>query len=256
MREAGVAEVAEELVRACKVLFKLGIVDVIGHMSVRVGQDRILIKPRPVSWFHLTVDDLILMDLQGRRLDNVKTERPVVREWPIHTEIYQTRPEVNSVLHCHPFDSVLMASLDIQLEPMNRDAMFFPGGVPVWDNRECLVDKQTMVETRELGTDMVAAMGSHRVMILKHHGIVAADRSVGDVVRTVYYLERAAKAHLAAAMIKTPPFMPRDLARDIEEAWTLDRPGFGLGSPSRVVPDEQWAMLKGYLLAPGDDRRE
>ena len=40
----------EELVRGCQVLFKLEIADMIGHLSARLDDDRILIKPRPVSW--------------------------------------------------------------------------------------------------------------------------------------------------------------------------------------------------------------
>jgi ribulose-5-phosphate 4-epimerase/fuculose-1-phosphate aldolase len=239
-----------ELVRACKVLFKLGVVDFIGHLSVRLPGERILIKPRPVSWYHLTAKDLIVIGMDGRREDGVVTERPSVREWPLHAEVYRARPDVGSVLHCHPRDSVLMATLGLQLEPIDRDAMNFPGGVPVWDDRDCLVEHQTMVETPRMGQSVAGALGTGRALILKHHGVVVVGPEVGDVVRTANFLERAAQTHLMAAGVKPQPFMDPALAKDIEAAWQEDRPGFGLSSPSRVVANEQWAMLQRYYIEP------
>jgi L-fuculose-phosphate aldolase len=242
------SDLRRELVRASKVLYKLGIADLMGHLSVRLDAEHFLIKPRPVSWLRLKPDDLLVMDLDGRRMDGVATERPPVRESPIHTQVYRARPDVSSILHCHPFDSVMMATMGLTMEPINRDAMNFPYGVPVWDNRTCLVDHQTMVETVELGDDLARTLGNGRALIIKHHGIVIADRTPGDVVRAAYYLERAARAHLTAAMIKPQPFMSPDLARDLDDIGLRDPGGFGLSSPSRVVAEEQWRMLQEQYL--------
>ena len=229
-------------------LYGLGIVDFIGHLSIRLDDERMLIKPRPVSWYHLTVDDLIVIDMEGRREDGVVTERPPVREWPLHAEVYRARRDVRSVLHCHPRDSVLMATLGLKLEPIDRDAMNFPGGVPVWDDRACLVEHQTMVETGTMGKSVAASLGAGRALILKHHGTVVVGPEVGDVVRTANFLERAARTHLLAASLRPPPFMDPGLAGAIEAAWQADRPGYGLSSPSRVVAREQWAMLQRYHI--------
>ena len=40
-----------------------------GHLSARLDEGRMLIKPRPVSWWALAPDELIVMDFHGRRVD-------------------------------------------------------------------------------------------------------------------------------------------------------------------------------------------
>ena len=129
MSNGELEELREELMKACKVLYNCGVVDMVGHISARIDGERILIKPRPVSWFNLTVDDLIVMDFSGKRVDGPPSERTTVMEWPIHTEVYRARPDVRSVLHCHPTDSTLVASMDIEFEPLTRELLYFAGGV-------------------------------------------------------------------------------------------------------------------------------
>src|SRR4051812_43193115 len=141
-----------------------------------------------------------------------------------------------------------MAAVGIPWEPLNRDAMLFPGGPPIWDDRECLVQHQTMVETTAFGSSIANTLRDRYAMILAHHGIVVAHDMIGDVVRTAFYLERAAQAHLTAASIKAPPFMSEELKKDINDVWTRDEPGFGLSSPARVVANEQWAMMQAHYL--------
>ena len=82
----------EELVRACKVLYasKAAGDGLAGHLSARLGEQRILIKPRPVSWWRLGPEDLIVIDFDGVRVDRFG-EASGVREWPIHARIYTDR---------------------------------------------------------------------------------------------------------------------------------------------------------------------
>ncbi len=242
------ATLRAELIKACRILYKLGIVELIGHLSARIDEECALIKPRSVPWRTARPQDLVVMRIEdGRRLDG-SSDRPVVVEWPLHTEMYKTRPDVNAVLHCHPYDSVLMAALDIKVEPINRDAMLFPGGVPVWDDRECIVDRMTMVDRQDFGQDVARTMGDGTAVILKHHGVVVAGRSIGNVVLTAHYLERTARAHITAASVKLQPFMDPALVRDIEVLWKRDEPGYGLVAPHSLIADEEWEMMKQYHL--------
>jgi ribulose-5-phosphate 4-epimerase/fuculose-1-phosphate aldolase len=57
----------EELVKGCQVLFATGAGGggLAGHLSARLDDERILIKPRPASWRSLTAADLIVIDFQG-----------------------------------------------------------------------------------------------------------------------------------------------------------------------------------------------
>jgi ribulose-5-phosphate 4-epimerase/fuculose-1-phosphate aldolase len=241
-------ELREELVKACKVLYACGVVDLVGHMSARLDDERILIKPRPVSWFNLTADDLIVMDFNGQRLDGPPTERTTVMEWPIHTEVYKARPDVNAVLHCHPVDSTLMASLDIEMEPLTRELLYFAGGVPVHDSRECLIEHHSLIDTVELGEEVAEVLGPDAAAILKYHGNVIAGRTIGEATVAAFYLERAAQTMLKASDARPLPAMDAERKAEAVEAWK-HYPRF-----SPVIVAERWEMMKGYYL--DRDRRQ
>ena len=91
----------EGLVKACKVLYAVKAAGdgLGGHLSARLDEQRILIKPRPVSWQGLKPEDLIVIDFDGTRVDGPGGS--AVREWPVHAQIYKTRPEVQCVWPLH-----------------------------------------------------------------------------------------------------------------------------------------------------------
>src|SRR5260370_37670565 len=88
----------EDLVKACKVLYAARAAGdgLAGHLSARLDEQRILIKPRPVSWWKLEPRDLIVIDFNGARVDR-PGEPSGVLEWPIHARIYSARSEVQCV---------------------------------------------------------------------------------------------------------------------------------------------------------------
>ncbi|MGH2365381.1 MAG: class II aldolase/adducin family protein, partial [Chloroflexota bacterium] len=70
MARAEERELREQLAESCRVLARLGLVDYMGHPSVRLpGTDRVLIKPRHSlrirSQDRLKPDDFVLIDLDG-----------------------------------------------------------------------------------------------------------------------------------------------------------------------------------------------
>src|SRR5690349_16088871 len=147
-----------QLVRGCQVLFATGAGGdgLAGHLSARLDDERILIKPRPASWKSLTPDDLIVIDFRGRRVDGPATERSEVREWPIHAQIYRARPDVACVMHAHPTASTLMAALGIAIEPLDQDCTMFVDQVPVLDN--CALS----ISSPALGDEVAGALGKSR----------------------------------------------------------------------------------------------
>src|SRR4051812_8879365 len=196
----------EELVNACKVLYRAGIVDLAGHVSVKLDDERILIKPRGVSWMKVTPDDLVLINFQGQHIGGTPGEKPPLQEWPIHTEVYKARPDVAAVLHAHPPDSTLMASLDIQMEPLTRDLVTFGSGVPMMDSPD---DPDALINTPQNGAAVAAALGDENTVLLKYHGNVVAAESIGGVCLTAYTLERAAQAMLKVASVRPLPVLSR-----------------------------------------------
>ena len=229
----------EELVKACKVLRATGAGGdgLAGHVSARLDGDRILIKPRPASWKSVTPAGLIVLDYQGKRIDGAADDRSEVREWPIHAQIYQARPDVACVMHAHPSASTLMASLDIAVEPLDQDCAGFVDQLPVLDN--CAVS----IATPALGDEVARALGKVKALLLKNHGSIVAGPSIADVCVTAYRLEKVAETMLhAAALAKLPLISPERKA-----ALLAARKAAQPARPESSS-EERWRMLQDYYL--------
>ena len=229
----------EEMVKACKVLYAVKAVGdgLGGHVSARLDEQRILIKPRPVSWWRLGPQDLIVIDFEGNRVDGPSSNRSAVREWPIHAQVYRARPDVKCLLHAHPVASILMATLNIQIEPLDQDCAAMVGKLPVLDNGA------VSISTPELGDDIARALGKAAVLVIKNHGSVVTGPDFPSVCVTAHRLEKVAETMLrAAAVTKLPIMSPKASATVMQSREAVDSAMKG------GLDQERWQMLQDYYL--------
>ena len=157
---------------ACRILANAGLAeDILGHVSVRVGHDKMLVRcrgPREQGLLFTLDEDIRVVDLDGR--GEAVDGWAVPGELPIHAELLRARPDVESVVHCHP-PSVLIAGVaGVALRPV-FGAFNIPAarlaldGVPVYP-------RAVLVRRPELGRELVQAMGPAPVCVLRGHGIV------------------------------------------------------------------------------------
>ena len=229
----------EELVQACKVLYAVKAAGdgLGGHLSARLDEQRILIKPRPVGWRALKPEDLIVIDFLGKRVDGPADGRSAVREWPIHAQIYAARPDVRCVLHAHPRASTLMAALGIAVEPLDQDCASFVGRLPVLDN------SAVSISTPALGDDVARTIGKMGAMLLKNHGCIVAGPEIAYVCVTAQRLERVAETMLSAASLTSLPVMPPQTQAAVLQAREAAEPAAQPG-----LYRERWQMMREYYL--------
>ncbi len=233
------SDLRAELVNACRVLYACGAAGdgLGGHLSARLGE-RILIKPRPVSWWKLTPEHLIVLDFDGKRVDQ-PGEPSGVKEWPIHACIYAARPDVNCVFHAHPASSTLLAALGITVEPLDQDCAALTDRLAVLDNGA------VSIATPALGDEVARTLGSLSTLLIKNHGCVVAGESVAEVCVAAHKLERVAETMLRAAQLaKLPLLSPEEKA-----AILAARKGVEASSMNQ----ERWRMLQDYYLDRAHD---
>ena len=223
--------------KACRILYSARVAGdgLGGHLSAKLDDARILIKPRPVSWWRLEPRDLIIIDFNGKRIDGPADERSAVREWPIHAQIYRSRPDVGCVLHAHPTASTLMAALGIAVEPLDQDCASFTDKLPVFDNGA------VSVSTIQRGDDVARALGKDGAVLLKNHGCAVAGAGVADVCVTAHRLEKVAETMLHAASLAKLPVMSPEARATVMAARKAAEPG---GRQN----NERWQMLQDYYL--------
>jgi ribulose-5-phosphate 4-epimerase/fuculose-1-phosphate aldolase len=163
---------------ACRILAQQGLAaDVLGHVSVRLDADRILLRcrgPQDRGLLFTVADDIREVDLDGR--GDLDGGYGVPNEFHIHTELFRARPDVQAVVHAHPRDVMVADLAGVQLRqvfgayniPASRLANT---GVPVYP-------RSVLVRTPELGRAVAAAVGDAGACILRGHGIVTTGESV------------------------------------------------------------------------------
>jgi L-fuculose-phosphate aldolase len=189
-------ELREKLALGCRILAMEGHADVIwGHMSVRDPRDpsRFWMKASGVGLEEITADDLVLLDFDGNKVAGMRQRH---NEFPIHAEVFRRRPEVMAVVHTHPPLPTVLGSSGHTITPVTHEGCFFyPPAIPVFD------EMTDLIVTREQGTAVAKALGDHRALFLKNHGIVIATASVEEAVVASMLLEKATRAQMAAIAI-------------------------------------------------------
>jgi L-fuculose-phosphate aldolase len=181
-------ELADDVLFGARVLYR-ELDDVFGHVSGRLPREakregllfaRMRIAPAP-----LDPDEVMEIDFSCRR---IKGTQHISGETFIHTEIYKARPDIGGVVHAHPFHVVVLSATGRKLQSFNPSSISFLGGVPVLGSQ--------LIYSENDGREIAEKLGQGKAVILRNHGAVTAGRSVAEAVVTMYYLERAAYAHL------------------------------------------------------------
>lgn len=191
----------EDVLVAAVILFRLGLVDYMGHASARLpGSDRILIKPRHSESMRvpsdLTADRVLTLNLAG---EVVGGEEIPPSERFIHTEIYRVRPEVGGIVHTHQIYATAFGSAGREILPiLHVEAPLVAGGVPFFPKSE-------LIRTQELGAEVARTLGDKPVCHLQGHGIVAVGRDIREAVIRAIQLERLARANMMVAQLGAQP---------------------------------------------------
>ena len=201
--------------QACRILAVEGLVEgTLGHVSVRAGDDRMLIRCRGTDDEGLMFagdDDVRLTDFSGAIIGPDEGYR-VPKELPIHGELLRARPEVNAVVHAHPPAVLVCGVAALELRPVfgayNIPAMRMAlEGIPVYP-------RSVLISGPGLAQEMIAAMGDRPVCVLKGHGITVTGESVEQAVVRALNLNALATVTLevARAGARAEPIPAEDIA--------------------------------------------
>jgi 3,4-dihydroxyphthalate decarboxylase len=208
--------------QACRILAANELIEgILGHVSARVGEDAMLIRCRgPADRGVLFTEpvDVRLVTLDGEHLEQ-SDGFEVPNELPIHGELLRARPNANSVVHAHPWSTLVSGVAGLELRPVfgafNIPAMRMAAkGVPVFP-RSCLITR------KDLATEMIAAMEGRDACVLRGHGITVAGRSVQAAAVRALDLDTLARVTVRLAQAGAAPAEP------ISEADMAELPDLG-----------------------------
>ena len=170
-----------------------------GNISVRLPGDRVLCTCTGISKGRMDRDDLIVCDLDGKKLEGAR-ER--TSEIAMHLAIYRIRPDVCSVVHAHPPVATGFAvagrPLTLALLP---EVIIGLGSVP-------LAEYGTP-GTPALADTMLPYIPQYDSILMRNHGLVCYGEDVYKAFFKMETVEHFARITLVAELLGGPKILPK-----------------------------------------------
>lgn len=200
-------ELRTMLADAIRMMERAEVIDFNGHFSCRLpGTPHFLINSGASVRSALTAADIVAIDLDGKLVEG---EAVPPMEFHIHAEVYRRRPDVQSVAHTHPLWSTLFSMAGQSVEPVIMQAAVL-GPIQSFP-------KTASINQRALAEELVAALGPHRVILLKSHGAVVVGADIVETFVLGIYLEETARRQYLARALGEPAALS---AAQLEEIGT------------------------------------
>jgi ribulose-5-phosphate 4-epimerase/fuculose-1-phosphate aldolase len=209
-------ELVEKLVLANHILYRHGVLDAWGHISVR--------DPVDPSRFWMTCDrapalvtaeDIIEYDADSEPID--AGGRRVFLERFIHGEAYRARPDVNAVIHSHSPEIIAFGVSETPLRPITQVAGFLEDGAPVFDLHEVDPTPNLLIVNREQAAAVAERLGAAAIVLLRGHGEVTVASSVELLVWRAYYANLNARQLRQALSLGPVRYLTPEEARFASE---------------------------------------
>jgi L-fuculose-phosphate aldolase len=170
-----------------------------GNITIRLDENRILATPTQISKGMMLVEDLIIVDRKGTKIEG---RRECTSEIFMHCTIYNMRPDIHSVLHAHPpvatgfatagrpLDQALLPEVIIGLGCVPLAAYGLPG-------------------TPELTEPMLPYIPKYDAMMMGNHGAVCYGEDVYKAFFKMETVEHFARIALVAELLGGAKVLPK-----------------------------------------------
>jgi L-ribulose-5-phosphate 4-epimerase len=190
--DAAIFKAKQDLIDAGLILEAEGLGDLTrGHVSIRMpgNPSLFIMKPHSYGFDEITMDNIVTCDMEGNKIGTGGRRHSEVF---IHTEIYKARPDVNSIIHVHPTHAVALSATGRQLRPISQPASCFLDGLPYF------TETIELIRTKEMGVGVAKALGPHKAVLMRNHGVAVVGNMVEESVILTILLENACQIQLLA----------------------------------------------------------
>ncbi len=179
----------EDVVRVCCALAERQLIaGQDGNVSMRTGENRVLVTPAGFAKGQLSADDLVEVTLDGEQIGG---KHRASSELGLHLAAYRVRADVQAVVHAHPVHATAFTLVGESVpDGVLAELIFTVGTVAL--------APYVQPGTSAVGEVLEPILVQHDVVLLAHHGAVALGRSLQEALFAMESLEHGARMiHLA-----------------------------------------------------------
>lgn len=187
-----------------------------GNLSIRVDGG-FLTTPSGRNKGLISPDDLVFVDLAGNALE--KGTKPS-SEFRMHLKVYELRPEIGAVVHCHPVYATAIAASTQELDAcLLTESVVAVGSVPK--------APVAIPSTDEIPRSIAPLVPHTDVLLLQNHGVLAYGENLEQAYNRLETVEHFAKIQFLLSLNSSanPLSSP-----DVDRLENL-RAGYGLSGP-------------------------
>ena len=202
-------DVRRAIVRVCKRMYERGLIaGADGNVSVRISFDHVLVTPRGFSKASVEEHDLVLVNLDGKRIGG---RHEPSSEVAMHLAIYRAREDVNAVVHAHPPVATAFAVAGIGLPgDVLPELAVQMGEVPV-------VPYATP-GTEAMPDALAPYLPNYDAFLLANHGATTVGCTLAEAHQRMESLEHNANILLTARLLGRVNALGAEDARILEAA--------------------------------------
>jgi L-fuculose-phosphate aldolase len=163
------------------------------------------------SW--LLIDDALNV-LAGEGSHGIREPNPATR---FHLWVYRARRDVQAIVHTHPPAASALAAAEQPLITAHMDA------TPLFEDTAFLAQWPGLPTADREGEVIAGGLGAKHAMLLAHHGILTAGRSVQEAAFLAVFMERMARQQLDASTIGGSKPVAAEEARRARDFLRTDR---------------------------------
>jgi L-fuculose-phosphate aldolase len=211
-------EEKQEVMEACRRIAAAGLVaGSSGNVSRRVdgpdGAPLVVITPTRIPYARLTVDDILVIDLEG---DPVEGEGVPSSETLVHLAAYRARADVGAVIHTHSLYASALSVAGLEIPPIfDEQVVFLGGSVPVAE--------YAMAGSQELADNACAALGEGNAVLLSNHGVVGVGADLEEAASVCELVERLAQVYVLALGLGQARPLPEQVVEVEKKIFRMSR---------------------------------
>lgn len=153
----------------------------------------VAITPTGIDFFEIKEEDIVILDLEGTIVEGDKLPSC---EWYMHLIQYQTREDIDAVIHAHTTYATVLACLHEPL-PASHYMVAVAG-------KDVRVAEYASYGSKELAINSSKAMEDRRAVLLANHGILAGAQDLLNAFNIVEEVEYCSKIYCVARSMGSP----------------------------------------------------
>lgn len=169
-----------------------------GNISIRY-KNGFLITPSGKKYDNLKVKDIVFVDLNGNF--NKKNNEPS-SEWRFHKDIYKSKKDCNSIVHCHSQNALVLSCMRKKI-PAFHYMVAVAGGIDI----KCA--KYATYGTAKLSNNIITALKDRSACLIENHGQISFAEDISDAFELAQEVEHLAKQYIECLRIGSPKILSK-----------------------------------------------